>query len=197
MLAVIDGSERTNRVLDFAVDLARDGRGVEAILLGLVSEPPDGRLRGYGSFKRKEIHARLKDRMGARAVAAAARRLDQAAVTHKDRIEVGDAAETILRVADEEACDVVLLGDAPAGALRRWLPKLTGLSVTTVASEVTQLAAIPIVVVKWVEGEKGRLGTLAPCISVVVREELEPHCPWRRRVRPAKVGSPFSGRHHS
>jgi nucleotide-binding universal stress UspA family protein len=148
VLAVIDGSERTNRVLDFALDLARDGRGVEAILLGLVSEPPDGRLRGYGSFKRKEIHARLKDLMGARAVAAAARRLDQVGVTHKDRIEVGEPAETILRVTEEEACDVVLLGDAPAGALRRWLPKVTGLFLATVASEVTQLVEIPIVVVK-------------------------------------------------
>jgi nucleotide-binding universal stress UspA family protein len=148
VLVVIDGSERTNRVLDFAVDLAREGRGVEAILLGLVSEPPDGRLRGYGSFKRKEVHARLKDLMGARAVAAAARRLDQAGVTHKDRIEVGDPTETILRVADEEACGVVLLGDAPADALRRWLPKVTGLCVATVASEVAQLATIPIIIVK-------------------------------------------------
>lgn len=148
MLTVIDGSERTGRIIELVLDLARKGLPVEAVVLGVIPEPPDGRLRGYGSFKRKEIHARLKEVMGGRTIAAAARRFDQAGVTHKDRIEVGDLAETILQVADEEACDVVLLGDAPAGALRRWLPKLTGLSVATVASEVTQLAAIPIVVVK-------------------------------------------------
>jgi nucleotide-binding universal stress UspA family protein len=148
VLAVLDGTERTNRVLDFVLNLPRNGRGVDAILLGLVSEPPDGRLRGYGSFKRSQIHARLKDLMGERAVTAAGRRFDQAGILHQDRIEVGDPAETILRVAEEEACDLVLLGEAPAGALRRWLPKLTGLSITTVANEVVQLSSIPVVVVK-------------------------------------------------
>lgn len=148
VLAVIDGSERTGRVIEYALSLAQDGRGIEVVLLGVVPEPPDGRLRGYGSFKRDEIHARLKDVIGQRAVVAAARRLDQASILHKDRIEVGDPAQTILRVASEEDCDVVLLGDAPPGSLQRWLPKVTGLSVATVASQVAQLAAVPVIVVK-------------------------------------------------
>jgi len=148
VLAVIDGSERTGRVVELALGLAPEGRGIEAILLGVIPDPPDGRLRGYGSFKAKEIHARLKELIGERAIAAAARRFDQAGVTHQDRIEVGDPADTILRVAAEEACDLVLLGDTPAGALRRWLPKVIGLSVPTIASEVARLAAIPVVVVK-------------------------------------------------
>jgi nucleotide-binding universal stress UspA family protein len=148
VLAFIDGSERTGRVMDFALDLAQDGRGVEAILLGVVSEPADGRLRGYGSFKRKEIHARLKDLVGTRAVAAAARRFEQAGIMHLDRVEVGDPAQTILRIADEEACDVVLLSDAPAGAFRRWLSKVAGIATVTVAIEVVQLASVPVVVVK-------------------------------------------------
>ena len=149
VLVVIDGSERTGRVIEYAVSLTQGGRGFEVVLLGVVPEPPDGRLRGYGSFKRDAIHARLKDdAIGQRAVVAAARRFDQAGVSHKDRIEVGDPAETILRVAEEEDCDVVLLGDAPAGAFRRWLPKVIGLSVATVASQVAQLAAVPVVVIK-------------------------------------------------
>ncbi len=148
LLIVIDGSERTGRIVEVAIGLARKGLAVEAILLGVIAEPPDGRLRGYGSFKRKDIHARLQDRMGTRAVAAAARRLDQAGIVHQDRIEVGDPAQTILRVADQEACDLVLLGDAPAGAFRRWLPRATGLTVATMAGKVAQLAPVPVVVVK-------------------------------------------------
>jgi hypothetical protein len=135
-------------VIEFALGLAPQGRGMEAILVGAVSEPPDGRLRGYGSFKRKDIHARLADIMSERVVAAAARRFDQAGITHQDRIEVGDPVQSILRVAEEEACDVVLLADPPAGALRGWLPHATGLSVCTVASEVARLAAVPVVIVK-------------------------------------------------
>ena len=114
----------------------------------MISDPPDGRLRGYGSFKRKEVHARLHDLMGTRAVSAAARRLDRAGIVHQDRLEVGDPARTILRVADEEACDLVLVADAPAGAFRRRLPAAIGLAVATVASRVTQLASVPVVVVK-------------------------------------------------
>jgi nucleotide-binding universal stress UspA family protein len=148
LLTVIDGSERTGRVLELALNLAHKGLAIDAILLGVISEPADGRLRGYGSFKRKEIHERLKDLKGARAVAAAARRCEQAGLAHKDRIEVGDPAEIILRVADEEACDIVLLGEAAGGALSRWLPKITGMSVPTVASEVVRLARLPIIVVK-------------------------------------------------
>ena len=148
VLAVIDGSECTGRVIEFALDLAPEGRGIEAILLGVIPEPPDGRLRGYGSFKAKDIHARLKDLVGARAVAAAARRFDQAGVTHQDRVEVGDPAETILRVASEETCDVILLSELPAGPLRRWSLKATGVLVATVAVRVAQLAAIPVIVVK-------------------------------------------------
>jgi nucleotide-binding universal stress UspA family protein len=148
VLAVIDGSERTGRVIEFALDLAPEGRGIEAILLGVIPDPPDGRLRGYGSFKAKEIHARLKDLVGVRAVAAAARRFEQAGVTHQHRVEVGDPAETILRVAGEETCDVILLGDAPIGTFRRWSLKATGVLVATVATQVAHLAAIPVIVVK-------------------------------------------------
>jgi nucleotide-binding universal stress UspA family protein len=146
-LVVVDGTERTGRVMDFAMTLARKGLSLEAILLGVVADPPDVRLRGYGSFKRKDIHARLKDIMGARAVAATARRFEQAGIVHQDRVEVGDPAETILRVAGEENCDLVLLGDGPAGAFRRWLPRLAGLSLATTATEVARRAAMPVVIV--------------------------------------------------
>jgi nucleotide-binding universal stress UspA family protein len=148
VLAVIDGSARTGRVIEFALELAPEARGIEAILLGVIPDPPDGRLRGYGSFKAKDIHTRLKDLVGARAIAAAARRFDQAGVTHQHRLEVGDPAETILRVAGEETCDVILLGEAPVGTFRRWSLKATGVLTATVATKVAQLAAIPVVVVK-------------------------------------------------
>jgi nucleotide-binding universal stress UspA family protein len=148
VLAVIDGTERTGRVIDYALGLAGDGAPIELILLGVVQEPPDGRLRGYGSFKREEIHARLKDVIGQRAVSAAARRFDQAGIVHADRIEVGDPVETVLRVAEEEDCDLLLVGDAPPGAIRRWLPKATGLSLATVATQLVQLATVPVTVVK-------------------------------------------------
>lgn len=148
ILVVIDGSERTGRVIEYVLGLAQNVRDVEVVLLGVVPEPPDGRLRGYGSFKRDEIHARLKDVLGERAVMTAARRFDQAGVSHGDRIEVGNPAETVVRVATEERCDLIVLGAAPLAAFQRWLLQAMRVSVATVAREVVELAAIPVLVVK-------------------------------------------------
>jgi nucleotide-binding universal stress UspA family protein len=147
-LVVIDGSARTGRVVDYAMSLAQGRRPIELVLLGIVREPPDGRLRGYGTFKRDELHARLKDVIGRRAVGAAARRVDQAGIAHRDRIEVGDPVETILNVASEEGCDLVVVADAPAGAITRWLPRALGLALATVATQIIQTITVPVVVVK-------------------------------------------------
>jgi nucleotide-binding universal stress UspA family protein len=147
-LAVIDGSKQTGRVIEYALGLAENGRPLDVVLLGVLREPPDGRLHGYGSFKRGEIHANLKERMEQRAMDAAARRFDHANIVHKDRIEIGDPVDIILQVAKEEAVGVILIGDGPAGLVGRWLPKAIGLSPATTAVQVAQRASVPVVVVK-------------------------------------------------
>jgi nucleotide-binding universal stress UspA family protein len=83
-----------------------------------------------------------------RAVSAAARRLDGAGVGHKDRVEIGEPVETILRVAHEEDADIVLIGDGPAGLIHRWLPRTVGLALATTAAQIAQQANMPVVVVK-------------------------------------------------
>ena len=147
-LIVIDGSERTGRVVECALTLASKGLSLEAILLGVVTGPPEGPRRGFGSFEREDIQAHFQDLMGSRAVAAVARRLDAAGIVHLDRIEVGEPAPTILRVAKEEACDLIVLADPPPGLMRRWLPSLTSLTVSTIASQVAQEAPLPVMMVK-------------------------------------------------
>ena len=148
LLVVVDGSERAGRVIEYALGLVPNGKQREIVLLGVIRQSDDARLRGYGSFKRDQINAHLKDALGRRSMSAAARRFDQAGIAHKDRIEVGDPVETILRVANEEGCDLILVADAPAGAVQRWLPKAVGLSLATVAGQVAQQALVPVVVVK-------------------------------------------------
>ena len=148
LLVVVDGSERAGRVIEYALGLVPNGKHREIVLLGIVRQLDTARLRGYGSFKQEQINAHLKDAHGRRFTSAAAKRFDQAGVAHKDRIEVGDPVETILRVASEEKCDLILVADAPGGAVQRWLPKAIGLSLATVAGQVAQQAAVPVVVVK-------------------------------------------------
>ena len=85
--------------------------------------------------------------MRQRSVSAVARRLDHEKIAHVDRVEVGDPAATIVRVAREEGVDLILIGDAPPSIVQRMLPAI-GLSVATITSQVVQRATIPVVVVK-------------------------------------------------
>jgi nucleotide-binding universal stress UspA family protein len=147
VLAVIDGSERAGRIIDFARGLRSGGHGLQVVVLGVVREPATGRLRGYGTFKQAQVYDRLKDTMRQRAVAAVARRLDQEKIAHVDRVEVGDPVTTILRMALDEGADLILLGDGPPGVVQRILPTI-GLSVATVTNQVIERATVPVVVVK-------------------------------------------------
>ena len=66
LLVVVDGSERAGRVIEYALGLVPNGKQREIVLLGVVRQPDDARLRGYGSFKREQINAHLKDALGRR-----------------------------------------------------------------------------------------------------------------------------------
>jgi nucleotide-binding universal stress UspA family protein len=146
VLAVVDGSESTGRVTKCLLDLhARDG-ALDVVLLNIQPLPAVGRLRGYGSFRRAEIDDRLINDLGKRVVASAARHLDAANIAHKDRIELGDTAGTIVRCADEEKCDLIVLGESQPSVVHQWLMRTTGAVIHSVASVVIHLARVPVLV---------------------------------------------------
>ncbi len=146
--AAVDGFERTGRVLEYLIGLAESGIPIEVVVLNVQPAPEDWRLRGYRSFKQDEVHDRLVNDLGKPIVASVGRRLDQEGIAHKDRIELGEIAETILRCANEERCNLILVSEPRSGAFRRWLTKTVGLTFASVASDVVQLAEVPVVVVK-------------------------------------------------
>ena len=134
MLAVVDGTECAGRVTKCLLDLQTRNDAIEVVLLNVQPKPEVGRLRGYGSFRRTEIDDRLINDLGKRVVTSAARHLDAAGIVHKDRIELGDPAETIVRCADEEKCDLIVLAEPNPSQLRQWLMR-------TVESSSTQSPA--------------------------------------------------------
>lgn len=148
ILAVVDDSESTGHVIEYLLDLYRLQTRFEVVLLNIRPEPEDWRLRGYGWFKREEIRERLINDLGRPAVMNAARHLDHAGIVHKDRIELGGAADTILRCAHEEKCDLVVMAEANPGVIRRWLLRSARISVGSVASIVMGLASVPVIVAK-------------------------------------------------
>jgi nucleotide-binding universal stress UspA family protein len=117
------------------------------VLLNVQPEPQDWRLRGYGWFHREAIRDRLMNNLGARVIASAARHLDSAEIAHKDRIELGEPAETILRCATEENCDVIILAERRLGRIRRWLVRGARVSIGSVAHLIVHVAPVPVLVV--------------------------------------------------
>ena len=147
ILAVVDGSERTGHVVKYLLELSANRGRIEVILLNVQPKPQDWRLRGYGWFQRDAIHDRLINDLGKRVIASAARHLDGGGVAHKDRIELGEAGETILRCAHEEDCGLIVLGEPRPGAIRSWLMRTLKFAIGSLGSFVIQLARVPVVVV--------------------------------------------------
>jgi len=145
ILVVVDSSERTERVVKFLLDLRVCA--IKLVLLNVQPKPQDWRLRGYGWFKREAIHDRLINDLGRRVVASAARQLDSAGIAHKDRIELGEPGETVLRCAREEDSELIVLAEPRHGAVRTWLMRALPLSVGSTAGFVIHFARVPVVVV--------------------------------------------------
>ena len=146
-LAVVDGSAGAGRVIKYLIDLHRGGAPLDVVLLNIQPRPQEWRLRGYGWFARDAIHDRLINDLGRRIVASAARYLDSVGISHRDRIELGDRGETILRCVREEGCDLLVLADCRHGAIRQWLARTGRISIGSVACFVAAGANVPVVIV--------------------------------------------------
>ena len=148
MLAVVDGTERSNRIVDYIVTVAC-AQDVEVVVLNVQDKRDEARLRGYQSFKQSEIDDRLINELGAPIVASVAGRLDKAGIRTRSHVMIGNAVPAILRCAADEACDVIVVGAPPAGPLQRWLARETGLTVSlSLAAQLVVLASAPVIVVK-------------------------------------------------
>ena len=147
VLAVVDNSESTNAVLRQVHELSRNG-SVDVLLLNVQPKPQDWRLRGYRSFKRDEVEDRLISDLGGKVVESAGRQLSAAGLMHRHRIELGESAETILRCAREENCDLIVIAEPPPRSLRRWLIRTCSIVIGSAASVVAQLSPVPVVVAK-------------------------------------------------
>ena len=148
-LAVVDGTERTNRVVEHVVALAQGSSAAEVVILNVQQKDGNARLRGYQTFKQHEVDERLVDDIGAPIVGSVSRKLDKIGIRNHTRVKIGDPAPTILRCASDERCDVIVVGFRGSAGIQRWLAETMGLSISSsVAMRLVALARIPVVAVK-------------------------------------------------
>ena len=80
-------------------------------------------------------------------VASVCRRLEQFGIAAQSRVEIGEPDDVIPKCAEEEHCDAVVIGAAPANAIKHFLARRLGIVLGTTAS-LAALSERPLILVK-------------------------------------------------
>lgn len=135
VLVVVDGSEKMARALEYVISHAVCRAPIDAVLLYIQPPQSRGTPRGPGS----------KGDCGRLALSSAAHRLDQVGIMHRERVEVGDPGVAIVKCAEEERCDLIVLTDTGRSPLE-WR---AGLAVRSMLKQaVSKTGPIEVVIVK-------------------------------------------------
>lgn len=156
VLVAIDGSEATHRVVAFVNDFFRNGGSEDIEVIGVNvgladTAPPTGFILPDGAMFGM-AYPWYYDRPAGEWGAATAEEQEQvqreaAAMVSESGLEdaqavgrVGEPADTIVRVADEQDVDLIVVGDNHRGALQRLLTPST-------SREVVKRSERPVLVV--------------------------------------------------
>jgi len=138
ILIPVDGSQPAIHAVQ-AMLTARAYDPVERVDLLSVQIPLKSGKIGRG-LPQAEIDAYYQDE-GRAALEEASRLLSQAGVPFEARVEVGAAADTIARIADETGADEIYMGS-------RGLGSVSSLFMGSVATRVLHLTELPVTLVK-------------------------------------------------
>jgi nucleotide-binding universal stress UspA family protein len=144
ILAAVDGSEQASRLAEYIVDRYGGSIATLVVVLNAQPRPQEWQTRGIA---REAIHNRLRE-LGHKATAPVTEQLEQAHITTKPRVELGDPADTIIRCAKEEGCDLIVMSAKRLGSVGSAIVRSTGVTWGSVAAQVVKLSDIPVVVLK-------------------------------------------------
>jgi nucleotide-binding universal stress UspA family protein len=140
VLIVVDGSERMARVLEYVIGHAVCRAPIDAVLLCI--QPPEKRSGTTNESGSKGDCGRL-------ALNSAAHRLDHVGIVHRERVEVGDPGVAIVKCAEEERCDLIVLADTERDPSGEPLERRAGLAVQSVLKQAAhKVGSIEVVFVK-------------------------------------------------
>jgi nucleotide-binding universal stress UspA family protein len=136
VLLPVDGADQSRRAIDFFATHMRFSGPVQAVLLAV---HPASETRTL-AMHRDVILADLRESAD-EVLAVPRQRLDAAGIPYKQRLELGDIAPTIVRVAREEGCGHIIMGTRGRGGFDKLL-------LGSVATEVLELTHVPVTLVK-------------------------------------------------
>jgi nucleotide-binding universal stress UspA family protein len=144
ILAAVDGSDQASSLAEYIADRYGASIATHVIVLNAQPRPREWQTRGIA---RETIHDRLWE-LGHKATVPVIEQLQQAHIPSELRIELGEPADTIIRCAKEEGCDLIIMGAKPLGSIESAIVRSTGVTWGSVAAQVVKLSDIPVVVLK-------------------------------------------------
>ncbi|MGY0632868.1 universal stress protein [Luteimonas sp. A478] len=138
ILVAVDGSDISMRAVRFVVSLNRELAKPARVTLMAVDPPPfpgvETRLgsQAVRQMQEETLESMLKD---------ARRSLSRAKLELTERAEIGEIAETILKVAEKDRVDLIVLGSHGRGAVK-------GILLGSVSSKVIAQTGIPVTIVR-------------------------------------------------
>ena len=140
ILIAVDGSKSSLGAVDCVIDHAdwyREKPEVELVTVHL----PVPKLPRMGMAVGKAQIERYYEEEGQQSLAAAKKKLDAAGIRYQGRILIGDIAESIVRQAKSERCDMICIGTRGMTAVGKAL-------IGSTASKVLQISDVPVLLVK-------------------------------------------------
>lgn len=138
ILLPVDGSEGSLNAARHVAHIAAMVRDIEVHLLNV--QPPGDDWMVRRMIKAEELAA-LEKEWGEAAIAPARSILEAAGVTCQSRMEQGEVAATIARLAQELGCDQIMMGTRGRSALGDLL-------LGSVAVKVLHLSSVPVTLIK-------------------------------------------------
>lgn len=138
ILLPVDGSELSLAAVRFALDLAKKGLQIQAVLAN-VQEASN--LYELLVAHDPEVLDRVAAEAGLHTLQAARELLEAKGLAYEVEVARGDPAHTLVAIAERFACDMVVMGARGNSALRSAM-------LGSVSNEVLHACPVPVVIVK-------------------------------------------------
>jgi len=138
ILVAVDGSDISLRAVKHVIALNRElARPAKVTLLAVDPPPFPGVERRIGANATRQFHEESLESM----LRDARRSLSRAKLELTERAEVGEIAETILKVAKQDGADLIVLGSHGRSAVK-------GILLGSVSSKVLAQSEVPVTIVR-------------------------------------------------
>lgn len=137
-LIALDGSEPSLKTIDYVITEAVSRVNRPKLFLVNVQAPLSSDIT---RFIEEKVVADFHRETGEAALAQARQKLDAAGLAYSAHIMIGEAAPTLVEVAKDKGCSLIIMGAHGFGSV-------VGLFMGSITTKVVQLSTVPVLVVK-------------------------------------------------